>query len=254
MMFFGNRKSQFERRTTVIGPLGGFWPSRGGLLSPVAGAAHGVSTSAAIPRPAGGELIPYEKFTLANGLTVAVHTDRKAPILAVDVWYHLGSKNESPGKTGFAHLFEHLMIQGSEHYDDEYFKPFEQVGATSMNGITSFDRTNYFENVPTTSLDLALWMESDRMGYLLDVVTQPRLDEQRDVSRTRSCKARIVPTAAYQRPCTARACRRGIPTARCRSVRWPTLTPRCSTTCASGSAPITARPATLAAFSTGPDR
>ncbi|MDH5273623.1 MAG: insulinase family protein [Gammaproteobacteria bacterium] len=150
-------------------------------MGPVGAAATAGTASAAIPGPAGGELIPYEKFTLANGLTVVVHTDRKAPIVAVNVWYHVGSKNEPPGKTGFAHLFEHLMYQGSEHYDDEYFKPFEQVGATSMNGTTSFDRTNYFQNVPTTALDLALWMESDRMGHLLGVVTQPRLDEQRGV-------------------------------------------------------------------------
>ena len=119
-------------------------------------------------------LIRYEKFSLDNGLTVIVHTDRKAPIVAVNLWYHVGSKNEKPGKTGFAHLFEHLMFQGSEHFDDEYFKPFEQVGATSMNGTTNFDRTNYFQNVPTTALDLALWMESDRMGHLLGVVSQER--------------------------------------------------------------------------------
>ena len=180
-MFFGNRKSQFERRTTVSVPLGVFLVMGAVLLGPFAGAAQGLSSSVVIPHPAGAELIPYEKFTLANGLTVVVHTDRKAPIVAVNVWYHVGSKNELPGKTGFAHLFEHLMFQGSEHYDDEYFKPFEQVGATSMNGTTSFDRTNYFQNVPTTALDLALWMESDRMGHLLGVVTQPRLDEQRDV-------------------------------------------------------------------------
>jgi zinc protease len=127
------------------------------------------------------ELIPYDKFKLDNGLTVIVHTDRKAPIVAVNVWYHVGSKNEEPGKTGFAHLFEHLMFQGSENYNDEYFKPFEEVGATSMNGTTSFDRTNYFQNVPTTALDMALWMESDRMGHLLGVIDQPRLDEQRGV-------------------------------------------------------------------------
>jgi zinc protease len=127
------------------------------------------------------DLIPFDKFTLDNGLTVIVHTDRKAPIVAVNVWYHVGSKNEPADKTGFAHLFEHLMFQGSENYDDEYFKPLEQVGATSMNGTTSFDRTNYFQNVPTTALDLALWMESDRMGHLLGVVTQARLDEQRGV-------------------------------------------------------------------------
>jgi predicted Zn-dependent peptidase len=181
MMFFGNRRSQFERRTTVGWRLGALLVTGSGLLGPVAGAAQGASAPLAIPGPAGGELIPYDKFTLANGLTVVVHTDRKAPIVAVNVWYHVGSKNELSGKTGFAHLFEHLMFQGSEHYDDEYFKPFEQVGATSMNGTTSFDRTNYFQNVPTTALDLALWMESDRMGHLLGVVTQPRLDEQRGV-------------------------------------------------------------------------
>jgi predicted Zn-dependent peptidase len=126
-------------------------------------------------------LIPFEKFNLANGLTVIVHTDRKAPIVAVNVWYHVGSKNEKPGKTGFAHLFEHLMFQGTENFNDEYFGPFERVGATGMNGTTSFDRTNYFQNVPTTALDLALWMESDRMGHLLGVVDQARLDEQRGV-------------------------------------------------------------------------
>jgi predicted Zn-dependent peptidase len=132
--------------------------------------------------PAAAEtLIPYEKFNLDNGLTVIVHTDRKAPVVAVNVWYHVGSKNEKPGKTGFAHLFEHLMFQGTEHYNDEYFKPFEQVGATSMNGTTDFDRTNYFQNVPTTALDLALWMESDRMGHLLGAIDQARLDEQRGV-------------------------------------------------------------------------
>lgn len=126
-------------------------------------------------------LIPYEKFKLDNGLTVIVHTDRKAPIVAVNLWYHVGSKNERPGRTGFAHLFEHLMYQGSENFNDEYFKPFEQVGATGQNGTTSFDRTNYFQNVPTTALDLALWMESDRMGHLLGVIDQARLDEQRGV-------------------------------------------------------------------------
>ena len=126
-------------------------------------------------------LIPYEKFKLDNGLTVIVHTDRKAPIVAVNLWYHVGSKNERSGKTGFAHLFEHLMFQGSEHYNDEFFKPMEEVGATSLNGTTNFDRTNYFQNVPTTALPLALWMESDRMGHLLGVIDQARLDEQRGV-------------------------------------------------------------------------
>ena len=143
-----------------------------------------VALTALWPKPAclaEEVLIPYEKFRLDNGLTVIVHTDRKAPIVAVNLWYHVGSKNEQPGKTGFAHLFEHLMFQGSENYNDEYFKPMEEVGATALNGTTNFDRTNYFQNVPTSALPLALWMESDRMGHLLGVIDQPRLDEQRGV-------------------------------------------------------------------------
>jgi zinc protease len=125
--------------------------------------------------------VDYETFTLDNGLTVVVHEDRKAPIVAVNVWYAVGSKDEKPGKTGFAHLFEHLMFNGTENYDDEYFGPFERAGATEMNGTTNNDRTNYFENVPTPALDMALWMESDRMGHLLGAVTQEKLDEQRGV-------------------------------------------------------------------------
>jgi len=125
--------------------------------------------------------IPFDKFQLDNGLTVIVHEDHKAPIVAVSIWYHVGSKDEPPGKTGFAHLFEHLMFNGSENHRGEYFEPFEQVGATSMNGTTWFDRTNYFETVPTPALDMALWMESDRMGHLLGAVTQDILNEQRGV-------------------------------------------------------------------------
>lgn len=125
--------------------------------------------------------IPFQKFVLKNGLTLIVHEDHKAPIVAVNVWYHVGSKNEKPGKTGFAHLFEHLMFNGSEHFNDEYFKPFEKVGATGMNGTTNRDRTNYFETVPVNALDLALWMESDRMGHLLGAIDQAKLDEQRGV-------------------------------------------------------------------------
>jgi zinc protease len=125
--------------------------------------------------------IPYEKFVLDNGLTLIVHEDHKAPIVAVNVWYHVGSKNEKEGKTGFAHLFEHLMFNGSEHYNDDYFKPFDRVGATGINGTTNFDRTNYFQEVPKNALDMALWMESDRMGHLLGAIDQARLDEQRGV-------------------------------------------------------------------------
>ena len=102
--------------------------------------------------------IPHKKFVLKNGLTLIVHEDHKAPIVAVNVWYHVGSKNEKLGKTGFAHLFEHLMFNGSEHFDDDYFKAMEKVGATDLNGTTSEDRTNYFENAPKDALDFLLWM------------------------------------------------------------------------------------------------
>ncbi|WP_170113437.1 M16 family metallopeptidase [Ahniella affigens] len=125
--------------------------------------------------------IPAETFKLDNGLTVIVHTDRKAPIVAVNLWYHVGSKNERPGRTGFAHLFEHLMFQGSEHNKGEFISPLEALGATDLNGTTDFDRTNYFENIPTTALDTTLWLESDRMGHLLGAIDQKVLDEQRGV-------------------------------------------------------------------------
>jgi zinc protease len=125
--------------------------------------------------------IPYEKYVLPNGLTLIVHEDHKAPIVAVNLWYHVGSKNERPGKTGFAHLFEHLMFNGSEHWNDDYIKVLEHAGATDLNGTTSNDRTNYFQNVPLSALDTVLWMESDRMGHLLGGIDQARLDEQRGV-------------------------------------------------------------------------
>jgi zinc protease len=125
--------------------------------------------------------IAYQEFTLANGLRVIVHTDRKAPIVAVNIWYHVGSKDEPSGRSGFAHLFEHLMFQGSENYKGEFFEPFELVGVTDQNGTTNTDRTNYFQNVPTTALDMALFMESDRMGHLLGAINQAGLDEQRGV-------------------------------------------------------------------------
>src|SRR5438132_402456 len=125
--------------------------------------------------------IPFKKYVLTNGLTLIVHEDHKAPIVAVDLWYHVGSKNEKPGKTGVAHLFEHLMFEGSEHHKDDFHRPFELVGATDQNGTTDTDRTNFFENVPTTALDMALWMESDRMGHLLPAIDQAKLDQQRGV-------------------------------------------------------------------------
>jgi zinc protease len=124
--------------------------------------------------------LPFTKRTLANGLDVIVHEDRHVPIVAVNVWYHVGSKNERPGRTGFAHLFEHLMFEGSEHYNAGYFPPLQQAGAL-LNGSTNADRTNYWEVVPTSAVDRALWMESDRMGFLLPALTRERFETQRDV-------------------------------------------------------------------------
>ncbi len=153
--------------------------------APAAGGAAGVAAEMPAPAPVADLVravdIPYESFTLDNGLRVIVHTDRKAPIVAVSVWYHVGSKDEPAGKTGFAHLFEHLMFYGSENNDEVFFKRLDAVGATSLNGTTWFDRTNYFQNVPTPALDLALFLESDRMGYLLGAVTPAKLDAQRAV-------------------------------------------------------------------------
>ncbi len=127
--------------------------------------------------------IPYDEFTLDNGLRVIVHTDRSTPVISMNTWYHVGSKNEPEGQTGFAHLFEHLMFQGSENYNDEYFKPLQEVGATGINGTTNADRTNYFQTVPTEAVERMLFLESDRVTHLLGVVTQERLDEQRGVVR-----------------------------------------------------------------------
>ena len=124
--------------------------------------------------------IPYTKRTLPNGLDVIVHEDHQLPMVAVNLWYHVGSKNERPERTGFAHLFEHLMFEGSQHHDRGYFKPLQQAGGL-INGSTNTDRTNYWEVVPTGALDLALWMESDRMGYLLPALTEDKFRNQRDV-------------------------------------------------------------------------
>ena len=130
--------------------------------------------------------IPYKRYVLTNGLTLIVHEDHKAPIVAVNLWHHVGSKNEKPGKTGFAHLFEHLLFTGSEHMKGgatqrAFFEAMERIGATDMNGTTSEDRTDFFENVPTNALDVALWIESDRMGHFLGAIDQARLDVQRGV-------------------------------------------------------------------------
>ncbi|HEV3061692.1 MAG TPA: pitrilysin family protein [Vicinamibacterales bacterium] len=124
--------------------------------------------------------LSFTKHTLANGLDLLIHEDHACPIVAVNVWYHVGSKNERPGHTGFAHLFEHLMFEGSQHHDHGYFQPVQGAGGT-LNGSTNADRTNYWEVVPSNALELALWMESDRMGYLLPALTDAKFTNQRDV-------------------------------------------------------------------------
>jgi zinc protease len=152
-------------------------------LATAASAGVPAPLAAQATQPGAGAVIdiPFTRYVLPNGLTLIVHEDHKAPIVAVNVWYHVGSKNERPGRTGFAHLFEHLMFNGSENYNQDYFGPLQQVGATDLNGTTNEDRTNYFQNVPVNALDLVLFLESDRMGHLLGAVTQERLDEQRGV-------------------------------------------------------------------------
>jgi predicted Zn-dependent peptidase len=154
-------------------------------------AATGVPAQAAQPAPeqpaAAPSEIPqlaHEKYALPNGLTVILHPDRRVPLVAVDVWYHVGSGNEAPGRSGFAHLFEHMMFQGSQHVgEDRHFDILKQLGSSNVNGTTSTDRTNYYEVLPSHQLEAGLWLESDRMGYLLPLLTQQSLDNQREVVR-----------------------------------------------------------------------
>ena len=128
--------------------------------------------------------LDYEKYTLANGLEVILRQDARLPIVGVNLWYHVGPANEAAGRTGFAHLFEHMMFQASGHTEnDSYFKHLEAAGASMVNGTTDFDRTNYMEDVPASQLELALWLESDRMGFLLDKLDQVMLSNQQDVVR-----------------------------------------------------------------------
>ncbi len=137
----------------------------------------------ALAEPASGRPfeIPFEKYSLPNGLEVILHHDPSLPLTAVNLWYHVGPSNEPPGRSGFAHLFEHLMFEGSKHVGHEFDRLLEAAGATNVNGTTSWDRTNYFETVPSHELELALWLESDRMGFLLDAITDERLEVQRGV-------------------------------------------------------------------------
>ncbi len=160
------------------------WLALGAILAgPVAAQAPKAAVAAAAPLSALVQAvdIPNESFTLPNGLRVVVHTDRKAPIVAVSVWFHIGSKDEPEGKSGFAHLYEHLLFYGSENNDENFFNKMNSIGATDLNGSTWLDRTNYYETVPTPALELALFLESDRMGHLLGAVTQEKIDAQRAV-------------------------------------------------------------------------
>ena len=150
-------------------------------------AAAAFVTSAALLSPtayAGDPVVKFEKYKLDNGMEVILHQDNSIPIVAVNVWYHVGSGNEVVGKSGFAHLFEHMLFQGSEHVgEDRHFEVLKTIGATGVNGTTSFDRTNYFEVVPSNQIETALWLESDRMGYLLPTVTKKSLENQIEVVR-----------------------------------------------------------------------
>ena len=149
-------------------------------------AATAACRSGSEPGPAASDIpgVAFEAFTLDNGLEVILSEDHRLPLVAVNLWYHVGPANEEPGRTGFAHLFEHMMFQGSRHVPgDRHFRLLEGAGASDVNGTTDFDRTNYFETVPSSQLELALWLESDRMGYLLDQVDQANLANQQDVVR-----------------------------------------------------------------------
>src|SRR5882724_2737656 len=149
--------------------------------------AHGVeSTTAEIPPTVVPNVpqLPFDKYALANGLEVILHEDHRMPEVVVDVWYKVGSKDEVAGRTGFAHLFEHVMFQGTKHVpEDKHFEYLQKAGASNVNGSTSADRTNYFEVVPSNQVELALWLESDRMGFLLDTLDGQKLITQRDVVR-----------------------------------------------------------------------
>ena len=169
------------------------------VLTPLAGRAQTAAPTS--PAQALASLavdIPHTKYVLRNGLTLIVHQDTKAPVVHFNIWYHVGSKNEPRGQSGFAHLFEHLMFQGSENFNDDFFKATRQIGATSQNGTTSTDRTNYFQTVPKEALDAILWLESDRMGHFLGALTQTRLDEQRGVVQNEKRQGQNQPYAIAQ--------------------------------------------------------
>ncbi|MBX3262493.1 MAG: insulinase family protein [Labilithrix sp.] len=164
------------RRASFLAPIG-----LALATAPLPARADGPAPPPAAP-PTTAPTLVAEKTTLANGLEVILDEDHRTPIVTVNIWYHVGSKDEAPGRNGFAHLFEHVMFQGSKHVpEDTYFRFLEKAGATSINGTTNTDRTNYFETVPANQLELALWLESDRMGFLLDHADEKTFQSQRDV-------------------------------------------------------------------------
>ncbi len=166
------------------------------LMAAVAALIPAVASAAAVPPPAPAPALAFEKYRLPNGLEVILHVDRRLPLTAVDVWYHVGAWHEPAGRTGFAHLFEHMMFQGSRDVGKEqHSRILERAGGTIINGSTNFDRTNYFETVPRNFLETALWLESDRMGFLLDAMTQEKLDNQREVVKNERRQTRE--TAPY---------------------------------------------------------
>jgi zinc protease len=167
------------------------------VAMPVA-AKPAASPSAADPLAGLSIDVPAKKFVLKNGLTLIVHEDKSAPLVAMNIWYHVGSKNEPAGKSGFAHLFEHLMFNGSENFNDDYFKATQKLGASDQNGTTNPDRTNYYQTVPKEALDSLLWLESDRMGHLLGAIDQARLDEQRAVVKNEKRQGQNNPYSAAQ--------------------------------------------------------
>ena len=158
-----------------------------GVFTLLAGTTTAASAQGANAKAAPAHKLPeikYEKYELPNGLTVITHEDHRLPLVAVDLWYHVGPLNERPGRTGFAHLFEHMMFEGSEHVGEKaHIKIVQSAGATSVNGTTDFDRTNYFETMPSNQLELALWLESDRMGFLIEGLNRELLTNQKDVVR-----------------------------------------------------------------------
>ena len=154
--------------------------------------------------------LKVEKYTLANGLTVILHEDHKTPVVTVNVWYKVGSKDEQPGRTGFAHLFEHMMFLGSKNHDEDFNHPLEKLGADN-NATTDTDRTDYYETVPKHALELALWLEADRMGFLLPAMTQQKLDNERDVVKNSAAsRSTMCLMVRPRRPSWRRFIRRAI--------------------------------------------